>query len=195
MRRVPSLVFACTVLAIAGCASAPPTLVALPSPPAHAAGPARDDAPLLHVRHVHVPDYLDGLPVVTGRDGQALVVADRTEWAERPSQGVTRVLRDGLAQRLGSSHVLLAREGRRADAELTVELVALDPQRDGLHLDARWSLACRAGGDSTAGRTTTVVAMPSATPQGVAVATSDALSALADAVAVAAHSLHCTGRT
>jgi hypothetical protein len=100
----------------------------------------------VRLRHVHVPDYLDGFPVVTARDGHVLVVADRTEWAERPSEGVSRVLRDALAQRLGSSRVLIAGDGRRADADLSVELLALDPARDALTLDARWSFACRASG-------------------------------------------------
>jgi len=131
---------------------------------------------------VRLPDHLDGLPVVIGHDHQVLVVAERTEWAERPSQGVTRVLRDALAQRLGSSHVLIAGDGRRADAELAVEVMALDPRSDGLHLDARWSIACRAGGRSTAGRKAVVAAMPADTPQGVAVATSAALSQLAEAL-------------
>jgi uncharacterized lipoprotein YmbA len=175
---------ACVVafsLALAACASAPPALVALPSPGTPADAPLRDGGPSLRVRPVHLPDHLDGLPVVIGRDHQVLVVAERTEWAERPSQGVTRVLRDALAQRLGSSQVLIAGDGRRADAELAVEVMALDPRSDGLHLDARWSIACRAG-RSTAGREAVVAAMPADTPQGVAVATSDALSRLAEAL-------------
>jgi uncharacterized lipoprotein YmbA len=121
-----------------------------------------------------------------------LVVADRTEWAERPSEGVSRVLRDALAQRLGSSRVLIAGDGRRADADLSVELLALDPARDALTLDARWSLACRASGPSHGGRTALRVAMSAATPQAVATATSEALSRLADALVA---ELRCDAQT
>jgi uncharacterized lipoprotein YmbA len=179
-------------LALAACASSPPTLVALPAATTPAAGQAPDAATTVRLRHVHVPDYLDGFPVVIGRDGHVLVVADRTEWAERPSQGVSRVLSDALAQRLGSSRVLIAGDGRRADADLSVELVALDPARDALTLDARWSFTCRASGQSHGGRTAVHVAMSASTPQAVAAATSVALSRLADSVAA---ELRCDGRS
>jgi uncharacterized lipoprotein YmbA len=182
VRQIRSIAATATALALAACASAPPTLVALPSPGTPADPPTGADAPSLRVRHVHLPDHLDGYPVVIGRDREVLVVAERTEWAERPSQGVTRVLRDALAQRIGSSHVLIAGDGRRADAELTVEVMAIDPRDDGLHLDARWSIGCRAGGHGTAGREAVVAALPAHTAQGVADATSDALSQFAEAI-------------
>ena len=188
MLRVSSFCSAAAAaLALAACASAPPTLVALPSPGTPADAP-RDDAPSLRVRHIRLPDHLDGYPVVIGHDREVLVIAERTEWAERPSQGVTRVLRDALAQRLGSSHVLIAGDGRRADAELAVDVMALDPRSDGLHLDARWSIACRGDGQGSAGRETVVTAMVADTAQGVAVATSEALSQFAEAIAA---QLHC----
>jgi uncharacterized lipoprotein YmbA len=182
MRHLRSFSAVAIALTLAACASAPPTLVALPSPGMPADAPPRDGGPSLRVRQVHLPDHLDGLPVVIGRDHQVLVVAERTEWAERPSQGVTRVLRDALAQRLGSSQVLIAGDGRRADAELAVEVMAIEPRSDGLHLDARWSIACRSGAAGTAGREAVVAAMAADTPQGVAVATSEALSQLAGAL-------------
>jgi uncharacterized lipoprotein YmbA len=175
-------------LVMAACASAPPALVALPPPTARANAVASDAATTVRLREMRPPDYLDGLPVVVGRDGQMLVVADRAEWAERPSRGVTRVLRDALAQRLGSSRLLISGDGRLADAELTVEPMALDPGRDGLHLDARGSFACRASGAQHAGRTAVRVEMTAPTPQGVATATSEALSRLADALV---RELHC----
>jgi uncharacterized lipoprotein YmbA len=177
---------------LAACASSPPTLVALPA----ASGPvervAPDTAATVRLHHLNVADYLDGFPVVIGRDGQVLVVADRTEWAERPSQGMSRVLRDALSRRVGSSRVLIAGDGRRADADLSVELLAVDPARDALTLDARWSVACRASGQSHGGRTVARIAMSAATPQAVAIATSEALSRLADAVVA---ELRCDGRT
>jgi uncharacterized lipoprotein YmbA len=192
MHRLNRLTIASIALALAACASSPPTLVALPAATASVERQRPDAGPTVRLRHVHVPDYLDGFPVVTARDGHVLVVADRTEWAERPSEGVSRVLRDALSQRLGPSRVLIAGDGRHADVDLSVELVALDPARDALTLDARWSFACRAGGPSPGGRTTLRVAMSAATPQAVATATSEALSRLADAVVA---ELRCDGQT
>ena len=187
MHGPSKLTIAGIALVLAACASSPPTLLALPVrasiDDARLANTRRPTRRLtVRLRRVHVPDYLDGFPVVTGRDGQVLVVANRTEWAERPSQGISRVLRDALAQRLGSSRVLIAGDGRRADADLSVELIALDPARDALTLDARWSFACRGTGQSHGGRTAVRVEMSAATPQVVASATSEALSQLADAV-------------
>ena len=186
MHRLSKLTIAGLALVLAACASAPPTLLALPSAHPSTATSSEQQTPdaatTVRLRRVHVPDYLDGFPVVTGRDGQVLVVANRTEWAERPSQGIARVLRDALAQRLGSSRVLIAGDGRRADADLSVELLALDPARDALTLDARWSFVCRGTGQSHGGRTAVRVEMSAASPQAVARATSEALSQLADAV-------------
>jgi uncharacterized lipoprotein YmbA len=183
---------AAIALALSACASSPPTLVALPSATAPAAAPASGATTTVRLRRVQVPDYLDGLPVVTGRDDHVLVVADRTEWAERPAEGISRVLRDALAQRLGSGRVLIAGDGRRADADLTVELIALDPARDALTLDARWSFACRTSAQGHAGRTVVRVETSAATPQAVAAATSEALSRLADALVA---ELRCDGPT
>jgi len=186
MHRSCRLAIPGIALVLASCASTPPTLVALPSAPPSTASAGEqqgsDAMTTVRLRRVHVPDYLDGLPVVTGRDGQVLVVAGRAEWAERPSQGVARVLRDALAQRLGSSRVLIAGDGRRADADLSVELLALDPSRGALMLDARWSFACHGTALSHGGRTAVQVPMRAATPEAVATATSEALSQLADAV-------------
>jgi len=191
MREVFRLTIVGIALVLAACASSPPKLVALPAATAPAERPAPDTAPTVRLRRVEVADYLDGFPVVIGRDGGVLVVADRTEWAERPSQGMSRVLRDALAQRLGSSSVLIAGDGRRADADLSVEVLALDPARDALTLDARWSYACYASGQSHGGRAAVRVETGAATPQAVATATSEALSRLADAVVA---ELRCGGR-
>jgi uncharacterized lipoprotein YmbA len=182
MHDVSRMGIAGVKLVLAACASSPPTLVALPAATGPAARLAPDTTLTVRLRQVHVAEFLDGFPVVIGRDGQVLVVAERTEWAERPSQGMSRVLRDALSQRLGSSRVLIAGDGRRADADLSVELFALDPTHDALTLDARWSFAGHATGQSHGGRTVVRAEMSAATPQAVATATSEALSRLADAV-------------
>lgn len=193
MQQVLRLTVAGLALALAACASSPPPkLIALPAATAPSERSVPDTAATVRLRHVHVPDYLDGFPVVIGRDGGVLVVADRTEWAERPSQGMSRVLRDALAQRIGSSRLLIAGDARRADADLSVEVLAVDPARDALTLDARWSVACRANGHSRGGRTAVRVEPSAATPETIAKATSEALSRLADAMVA---DLRCGART
>jgi len=169
-------------LAIEACASAPVTLVALPPAPApemRDAGPG----PTVLLRKVTVPGYLDSFPVVVGRKGSVLAVSDSTEWAERPSLGVARVLRDALSQRLDAARVLIEGDGRIPDADLTVEFLALDPQEAVLHVDARWSFSCTAARGSRAGRSQFDVPLASATPGAVAAATTEALSRLADVLA------------
>lgn len=175
------------MLAIGACASRPVALIALPPAPwqqadTASAGAASPGTTVL-VREVSLPAYLDGFPVVVGRRGSALVVSRDTEWAERPSLGATRVLRDALSERLGASRVLIAGDGRIPDADLTVEFFALDPGERSLHLDARWSFSCGAGNGGRAGRTQLEVAMAGGTPEAAAVATSDALARLADVLA------------
>ena len=168
-------------LAITACASAPVALVALPPAPAAGTRDARPGASVL-LRELTVPGYLDSFPVVVGRDGSALVVSKDTEWAERPSAGVARVLRDALSQRLDASRVLVAGERRIPDVDLTVEFLALDPQKTALHLDARWFFSCTAARGSRAGRSQLDVPLASPTPAAVAVATTAALARFADAL-------------
>ena len=177
MTRIAASIF--LALAITGCASAPVALVALPPAPAAEMRDAGPGASVL-LREVSVPGYLDSFPVVVSRNGSALVVSQNTEWAERPSAGVARVLRDALSQRLGASRVLIAGDGRIPDADLVVEFLALDPQEAALHLDARWSFSCTAAGGSRGGRTQLDVAMAAATPAAVAAASSEALARFAD---------------
>ena len=173
------LVLSLIALALAACASAPADLVALPpAPAAESRDTGRGTSVLL--REASVPGYLDSFPVVVGREGGSLVVSKNSEWAERPSTGVARVLRDALSQRLEASRGLIAGDGRIPDADLTVEFLSLDPQRGELHLDARWFYACTAGGGSRGGRTQLDVPMASATPPAVASATSAALARFAE---------------
>jgi uncharacterized lipoprotein YmbA len=170
------------MIAVSGCATAPPALIALPPAPAAHAASAGAGATVL-VREVSLPAYLDGFPVVVGRRGSDLVVSRNTEWAERPSLGATRVLRDALSERLGASRVLISGDGRIPDADLSVEFLALDPLPGRLHLDARWSFSCTAGRAGHASRTELDVAMDAATPEATAAATSRALARLADVLA------------
>jgi uncharacterized lipoprotein YmbA len=133
------------------------------------------------LRRVIIPGHLDNFPVVIGRTGNTLIVSSRTEWAERLSDGVARVLRGALSQRLGSSRVTIPGDGRVPDADLTVEFLALDPEQHTLVLDANWAYSCRTrGAINHAGRTRLQVPLSGPTASAVADATADALGRFAD---------------
>jgi uncharacterized lipoprotein YmbA len=175
-------------LALSACASSPVTLVALPpAPHAAAESSGAGSGTTILLRPLVVPGYLEGYSVVTGRNGNTLILSSKTEWAEPLSDAAARVLREALSQRLGASRVLIAGDGRIPDADLTVEFIALDPQQGNLRLDARWSFSCTSGNRAShGGRTVFEVSLESATAHAVAAATADALGRLADVLAMQA---------
>ncbi len=185
MSRTYRIAAALLGLLVAGCASNPPILVALPDPPASVARPpAQSPGATLLLRQVTLPGYLDSLGVVVDRKANTLVVSEDAEWAERLRDAVTRTLRDALSQRLGASRVLLRGEHRIADAELVIEFLKLDPSDGILHLDARWSFVCSSRNFSTrAGRAQLQVPLEAATSSAVASATANALAKFADVLA------------
>jgi uncharacterized lipoprotein YmbA len=177
--------YAVSALAIflAACASRPVALIALPpagDAPTHAAGSAT--AATVALRPVRLPGYLDNYPVVMRRDGGNVVVSKETEWSERLSDAAERVLRGALSQRLGPSRVLIPGDGQISDSDLTVEFLELDPQHGVVSLDAKWTYSCR-NQASRSDRTTLQVPLADATASGVAAATTEALSQLADQLA------------
>src|SRR4051794_32375895 len=167
-------------LLLVACASRPVALVALP--PAERALAHESDTrstTTVALRRVMLPGYLENYPVVMRRDNGNIVVSKDAEWSERLSDGVERVLRSALSQRLGPSRVLIPGDGRTPDAELTIQFLELDPQQGVLSLDAKWTYSCR-NHASHSDRTTLQVPLPDATASGVASATTAALSQLVD---------------
>lgn len=172
------------VLGLAACASTPPQLVALPPAPAPEQ-PAQTEGASVLLRPVAVPGYLDAFPVVVRREGSEVEVARALEWAERFSDGVSRVLRDALARRLGPARLLISGDGRIPDADLSLEILRLDPQADGsVILEARWTLVGSRGERPTRAGYSRLQA-PAAAPGASAVAetTAAALGLLADELA------------
>ena len=171
---------------LAACASRPVALIALP-PAEHALSrePETTSLPTVALRPVMLPGYLDNYPVVMRRDNGNVVVSKDAEWSERLSDGVERVLRGALSQRLGSSRVVIPGDGQVPDADLTVEFLTLDPQHGLLSLDAKWTYSCR-NHASRSDRTTLQVPLSDATASGVAAATTAALSQFADQLALRA---------
>ena len=167
MKRTPRIGIALLAAAIAACASSPPTLVALPVPSPREgyqkAEPTSDATILL--RPVALPGYLDNYPVMIARNGNTLIVSKDVEWAEPFRDAVARALRAALSQRLGASRVLIDGDGRIPDADLSVEFLALDPERGALRLDAKWSfLVHRAKPRGRADRTFLEIPLGEASP-------------------------------
>ena len=189
MKRIPRIGMALLAATIAACASSPPTLVALPvpSPGEGHQKAAPTSAATILLRPVVLPGYLENYPVVVARSGNTLVVSNDTEWAEPLRDAVARALRAALSQRLGTSRVLIDGDRRIPDADLSVEFLALDPQRGALRLDAKWAFSCTARKSrGRADRTFLEIPLGDASPAGIATATAEALGRFADVLAAQA---------
>jgi len=174
---------AVALVLLAACASRPVSLVALPAPQRTVAlNDGTRSATTFLLRPVILPGYLDTYPVVIGRENGVVVVSKNSEWAERLSDAVGRVLNDALSKRLGPSRVLTRGDGRIPDAELTIDFLSLDPQQETVRLDARWTYLCR-NHVSRSGRTALQVPLAAATASAVATASTDALERFADELA------------
>ena len=174
---------ASVALTVAACASSPATRIVLPHPEVASRGAQTETGITVRLRRLTLPGYLEDYPVVIGRRGNALVVADKVEWGERLPQGVARVLREALSQRLGPSGVLMPGDHRVPDADLTIEFLSLDPVEGVLHLDARWFFSCRASRSGAGGRTRLEVPIENESSAAVANATTGALVRLVDTLA------------
>jgi uncharacterized lipoprotein YmbA len=98
---------------------------------------------------VIVPDYL-AHPGIVVRDGEARVhISEIHLWAEPVRDGVTRILRDALAARLGPErvHPIDTRRprGPHLEVEVTFSRFELSSQNEAL-LDARWQLIAQPEG-------------------------------------------------
>ena len=105
-----------------------------------------------------------------------------------PSDASRQAAEPGTANATSSgSRVLIPGDGRIADADVTVEFLALDPSQGAVRLDAKRAFSCTAPrGASRSGRTSVQVPLGAATAASVAETTSAALGRLADALATQA---------
>ncbi len=167
-------------LALLGCASPTPPaqLYRLPTdPPAvPAAVPAWSGRPWQLMPPVALPEYLDrdALLVPQGQAGLRPLAGQR--WAEPLAEGVPRVLRADLNQRLGEGALWAGPlpGGQTALGQLRIELTAFEatPERSAVRLSARWSLA---GAALTSGRFDISVPVAAADVDAMVVAHREAL--------------------
>jgi uncharacterized lipoprotein YmbA len=97
--------------------------------------------PLLEVRRVQLPDYLDRTALLQ-RHGNQLAPSETSRWGERLSVGMTRALADSLAARLSDMFVtdsqpLVGRPSKR----LMIDVLEFEPRADQrVVLVAHWSI-------------------------------------------------------
>jgi hypothetical protein len=130
------------VLLLAGCAGPAPRLYIL-GPPAPPVSGMTSEAgrPIVELKTVTVPDYLDTLDIQL-RDGQnALKVSKTGRWGERLSIGVTRALEEDLTKRLPGLVIERSVASGPPARTLLVTVDGFDIMPDGrCVLTARWSV-------------------------------------------------------
>ncbi len=170
--------------ALAGCStSPPPKLYTLASRPA---APVNRAAASVGVKQVEVAKYLDRPQIVRYTDPYQLSALEFDRWGEGPSDMVTRVLIENLAQRLPGSHVY-AVSGPftlpSADVTIEVNIDRFDADAGGaVILAAQWVV--HNGKKKDQFRSQEVRVMPtSGDTAGQVAAMSDALGQLATQIA------------
>jgi uncharacterized lipoprotein YmbA len=139
--RIPRIAWASLALLASGCAAPPLTLYTLGAP-AVAVGSEHSaaDAPVLEVRRVSLPDYLDTPDIVT-RDGQTIMRSRKGRWASRLSLGVTDLITAQLAAARPDLLVIDQPEQGTPRYRLFVNISRLDISADGTAaLTASWSI-------------------------------------------------------
>jgi hypothetical protein len=146
---------------LAGCgpgAPLPQTYV-LPDPAADPPPVSQMSLPIVLVRPVDVPDYLDSTDIVTrGPDG-LIVARQSARWGERLSVGLTRAVTERLASRFPQCLVTASPPMRQPRWRVRVEVEALDIGAEGpAMLTARWNIADGATGHIVAAERLTLSA-------------------------------------
>ncbi len=141
--------------------------------------------PVVEVKPVLVPDYLDVSDMLLGRNGDALVQSRTGRWAERLSVGFTRALKEGLARLLPGAVVTSTAPPEEIARQVLVDVDAFEPHADGtLVLVASWRVLDGQGRHTLAGERANIVEkLESVRDAEVAAAMTQAIETLAVHVA------------
>ena len=144
-RRCPGRLILAVIIAlvVAACGSgaAPPQEYALE---ASVAAPARAvsqaDLPVIEIRPVRLPEYLDSTNLVTRRPGGQIMPSPTARWGERLSVGADRFMVMSLASQLPNAAVT-AMPLEQSAWQVSIDLDAFEPRPDGTCvLAGRWAL-------------------------------------------------------
>lgn len=131
------------ILLLAGCATRPDQQIYVLGAAGEPAAGVRDDTgrPVIEVRRVLVPDYLDSTDI-TLRTGTNELQPSRTGvWGERLSVGITQALAGALARRVPSAVVVARPPVNRPAVQVLVDVSGLRATAGGdAVLTAHWTV-------------------------------------------------------
>jgi hypothetical protein len=105
------------------------------------------DDPIVEVKPVRVPDYLDTTDIFTRGSGGQIVASQSARWGERLSVGVTRAVATSLEARLPQLVVTTSPPQDRPRWQVLIDIDVFEVQRGGPSvLTARWSIQEGRGG-------------------------------------------------
>ena len=183
----PLALFAAAISGVLGCSLSgpPPTAYVLgPMPKGTAASVTETGLPVVEIKRVQLPDYLDTTDILERRDHE-LVPSATSRWGERLSLGMRRALTASLAARLPHMVVTAAPPVERPARQVLVDVAAFEARagRD-VVLVARWSITDGAGRQTLVAEQTSLVESIAGAGDGAVVAAmSHAVDELADRLA------------
>jgi len=129
-------------LLVAGCAAGPvPDVYVLGDAPAAASAiRPQSGLPVVDIKPVRIPDYLDTTDLVVRTDGR-VIVSRSGRWGERLSTGITRALVAALGARLPHMVVTSMPQTERPAWQLLLDVAAFEARSDGrVVLVADWTV-------------------------------------------------------
>jgi uncharacterized lipoprotein YmbA len=171
------------ILALAGCASADPTLYTLDPVQGQTYTTALHT---IEVRKPGLAGYLDRADIVLKNDAFKLSTNSQDRWGEPLGDMIGRVLTQDLTQRLPGAGVFDQSGSITAypDARLEVDILNFDPAGDGtVTLNAAYALESGTGHHPVASRHITLTAPGAGSPANLAATMSGLLGQLADRIA------------
>ena len=138
---------------LTGCGSAPAIRIyELGNPaPATAGVWSESGLPIIELKTVSVPDYLDSSDILRSVGPNEVTASPTGRWGERLSLGLTHALASGLAQRLPKTVIETTADVEPA-RQLLVDIEQFEIEADGKCLiAARWRLTTAEGATSAAG--------------------------------------------
>lgn len=128
---------------LAGCSTLPAQRTFILAPPATTSPGVRNDIgrPVIEVKPVLVPDYLDTTDIVLRTGSNELRSSETGYWGERLSVGITQALAGELARRLPSALVTSHTPVMRPSLQVLVNVTVLEVRISGdAMLSANWTI-------------------------------------------------------